>query len=266
MLVTMLRTWAVAPLVLALAAPAFAGADAEPEPPPKKAPASDGRRSLARLPANLLRGTTGLFAAENLVPFVAGAGATGLAFVVDDDVRAELRGSDLGGLQSFGDKIGDAEVVVPLTAGLFLAGRVAHNPRFRRMTYDFAQAQIETAVLGGAMKRIVGRERPNGTNNHSFPSGHSYSWFAMATVVERHYGLAVASPVFALWALTGASRIANDTHYLSDVVAGAALGFLVARTTVRVNDEPEAARGAEWHVVPSWGGGRHGALLVQVRF
>jgi membrane-associated phospholipid phosphatase len=253
-------------LVLALAAPGPVRADAEPTTSPEKAPGKDGRRTLRRLPANLLRGTVGLFAADNLVPFVAGAGTTALAFAVDDEVRSELRGSDIGGLQSFGDKIGDAEVVVPLTAGLLLAGRAFPGTRFRRMTYDLAQAQIETAVLGGAMKRIVGRERPNGTNDLSFPSGHSYSWFASATIVERHYGLLAATPVFALWALTGTSRIANDTHYLSDVVAGAALGYLVARTTVRVNDAPEGARRTGWHVVPVWGGGRQAALLVHVDF
>jgi membrane-associated phospholipid phosphatase len=267
MLPAMLRAWPAATLILALAAPAFAGPVPDNEAPARKAPGPDGRRTLARLPANLLRGTAGLFAADNLVPFVAGAGATGLSFLADDAVREELRGSDLGGLQSFGDKIGDAEVVVPLTAGLLLAGRTRPpGTRFRNMTYDLAQAQIETTVLGGAMKRIVGRERPNGTNSHSFPSGHSYAWFAMATVVERHYGLLVASPAYALWALTGTSRIANDTHYLSDVVAGAALGYLVARTTKRVNDAPEAPRRTEWQVVPAWGGGREAAVRLRVAF
>ena len=256
MLRAMLRGFRSAILVVALVLPGVARA-AEP---------SDGRRTLARLPANLARGTVGLFAKDNLVPFVVGGSLTAAAFPFEDDVRSELRGSDLGGLQSFGDKIGDAVVVVPMTAGLFLAGRAVHAPRFRDMTYDLAQAQVATAVLGGALKRAVGRERPNGSNHHSFPSGHSYSWFATATVVERHYGLAVAAPVFALWGITATSRIANDTHYLGDVVAGAALGCLVARTTVRVNAAPEAPRRAEWQVVPSLGRHRQASVRVSVAF
>jgi membrane-associated phospholipid phosphatase len=253
-------------LILALAVPAVAD-----DPPgaverERPAPSRDGRRTLTRLPVNLARGTAGLFGAPNAIPFAVGASATALAFTQEDSVRDRLRGDDLGGLQSFGDKLGDAVVVVPLTAGLLLAGRATHDTRFRNMTYDLAQAQIATTALGGAMKRIVGRERPNGTNSHSFPSGHSYSWFAMATVVERHYGLPVAAPVFALWALTGTSRIANDTHYAGDVVAGAALGYLVARATVRVNDEPQAERGARWQVVPALGAHRQLAVLASVTF
>jgi membrane-associated phospholipid phosphatase len=266
MLAAMLRACSAAMLVLALAAPAASGSDAEPAARPEKAPSRDGRRTLSRLPANLLRGTVGLFAAENLVPFTVGAGTTALAFVADDEVRSEMRGHDLGGLQSFGDKLGDVEVVVPLTAGLFLAGRAVHDTRFRNMTYDLAQAQITTTILGGSLKRIVGRERPNGTNAHSFPSGHSYSWFVMATVVERHYGMRVAGPVFALWALTGTSRLANDTHYVSDVVAGAALGLLVGRPTGGRHDEPLSSRRAAWHVVPAWGGRGQAALAVNVVF
>lgn len=191
---------------------------------------------------NLLRNMGGLASRDNVAPFLVGGGLTGLSFALDDRVRPELQGSDLGGLQAFGDKIGDAEVVVSLTAGLFVAGRIAGNRRFRDMTYDLAQAQLVVSAIGVPMKTLVGRERPNGSNNRSFPSGHSYSWFAIATVVERHYGIWASLPAFGLWALTGLSRVANDAHHFSDMIGGAALGYLVARTTKRVNDAPLPGR------------------------
>lgn len=211
-------------------------------PAPGPAPTRDERRTLGRLPMNCLRNIGGLVSRDNVAPFLAGGGLAGLSFALDDRGRQELKGSDLGGLRSFGDKIGDAEVVISLTAGLFVAGRIAGNRRFRDMTYDLAQAQLVVSAIGAPLKALVGRGRPNGSNNRSFPSGHSYSWFAIATVVERHYGIWASLPAFGLWTLTGLSRVANDAHYVSDVIGGAALGYVVARTTKRVNDAPRPRR------------------------
>jgi len=203
-------------------------------------PSRDGRRTLLRLPHNLARNVAGLVLPDNLVPLLGSAAVTAGSFALDDDVRDWFQEEEerLGGLHSFGDKLGDAEVVVPLTAGLFLAGRLAENQRFRDMTYDFAQAQIAAGLVGAGLKRAVGRERPNGSNDRSFPSGHSYSWFAAARIVDHHYGTLAALPAYGLWVLAAGSRLDNDSHYFSDAVAGAALGFLVARVAVRRNDEP----------------------------
>jgi membrane-associated phospholipid phosphatase len=138
------------------------------------------------------------------------------------------------------------------------------------MSYDLAQAQLAVGALGGLMKLAVGRERPNGSNTRSFPSGHSYSWFTHATVVERHYGLWAALPVYGLWAVAGLSRVENETHYFSDMIAGAALGYLVARTTRRVNDAPQGGerdRRARLLVAPWVPSGVGGAgLLLRLEF
>ena len=270
---------AVAALIV-VAAPPPGGAEEWGPPAPTAAQAdpiattsptrSDGRRTLGRLPVNLLRNLAGLVANDNAVPFLVGGALTGASFAADDDVREYFSDRDLGDLQSFGDRLGDAEVVVPLTAGLFLAGRVAGNQRFRDMTYDFAQAQLVVGGLGGLAKRAVGRQRPNGSNDRSFPSGHSYSWFASATVVERHYGVWAALPVYGLWAIAGLARIDNDAHYFSDVVAGATLGYLVARTTKRVNDEalPGTPRLRSRLQVTPWlsPAERGGGLIISLQF
>ena len=234
--------WAVAvapaPLAWAVDEKSLLAPTVQGTPAPEPDATRDQRRTLGRLPVNWLRNIGGLASRDNAAPFLVGGGLTGLSFTLDDRVRAELKGRDLGGLKSFGDKIGDAEVVISLTAGLFVAGRIAGNRRFGDMTYDLAQAQLVVSAIGVPMKSLVGRERPNGSDNRSFPSGHSYSWFAIATVIERHYGIWASLPAFGLWALSSLSRIANDAHYFSDMIGGAALGYLVARTTKRVNDAP----------------------------
>lgn len=74
----------------------------------------------------------------------------------------------------------------------------------------------------------VGRLRPDGSDNKSFYSGHTSTAFTSAGVVcvieKDQCGLALG-----LAATTGYLRIAADKHWLSDVVVGAAAGFLTGQ-------------------------------------
>jgi membrane-associated phospholipid phosphatase len=132
---------------------------------------------------------------------------------------------------------------------MFTAGRLSDGPRFRAMTYDMLDAAIVDFAYTEVIKVAVGRERPNGEDNQSFPSGHTSNGFALAAVAERHYGWKLGVPACLLAGVVGASRIQQDKHYLSDVVAGATLGYIVGRTIVRVK-QPPARGGASRLVVP----------------
>jgi undecaprenyl-diphosphatase len=87
-----------------------------------------------------------------------------------------------------------------------------------------------------AIKFLVRRERPQGdwggiyrnTDPHSFPSGHAARSFLIAVIASA---LAPTWLVVVLWIwapLVALARVAMGVHYLSDVVAGAALGVIVA--------------------------------------
>ena len=146
---------------------------------------------------------------------------------------------------------GNATYSTIFVTGMFTAGRFAHGARFRAMTYDMLDAAVVNAAYTGALKWAVGRERPDGTNDKSFPSGHTSKAFALATVTQRHYGWKVGAPAYAVAALVGASRLYQDKHYLSDVVARATLGYIVGRTVVRINGRPLGrVRQAAWNVFP----------------
>jgi membrane-associated phospholipid phosphatase len=121
------------------------------------------------------------------------------------------------------------------------------------MTYDMLDAVVVNFGYSQVIKVAVGRERPNGQDDKSFPSGHTSNSFALAAVAERHYGWKLGVPAYLLASLVGASRLEQDKHYLSDVVAGATLGYIVGRTVVRVNSRPMesgSARGAELQLAP----------------
>jgi undecaprenyl-diphosphatase len=88
-------------------------------------------------------------------------------------------------------------------------------------------------LLAELGKLIVQRHRPFETqigppsNAHSFPSGHTATSFAAATVLSI-YAPRWRIPFFALATLIGISRIYNGMHYPTDVLAGAVLGVLTA--------------------------------------
>lgn len=252
------------------AASARADAAFGPEPPPTAtvAPAAGqpeavpDRRTLGKLPLNLVRGTVGVFHLDSLKVAVVGGGAAGIASIWDDDVRSSLANPD----SSFGKTLETAGgwPTSVLVVGLFTAGELGHQTRLRAMGYDMVDASIVNLGYTSLLKVAVGRERPDGSNNASFPSGHASNAFTLATVAELHYGWAVGVPAYAVAATIGASRIVRDKHYLSDVVAGATLGVIVGRAVVRVNGRPpgNAARTAVLRVSPVIGVDERGVQLA----
>ena len=156
-------------------------------------------------------------------------------------------------------------VVGAAVAVLFATGRAVEAPRYRAMTYDWMHAFLINAGYTTLLKEVVHRERPNGEDNLSFPSGHASNAFALAAVAERHYGWKAGVPAYTLASLVAVSRLQRNKHYLSDVMAGATLGYIVGRTVVRVNGQPlDPPRGARLSLSPVLSR-RTRALLATVR-
>lgn len=80
-----------------------------------------------------------------------------------------------------------------------------------------------------ALKYTVHSTRPDGTDNHSFPSGHSARAFRGAEMLRSEYGWGWGAGGYAVAVGVAALRIDHRRHRLGDVAAGAAIGFLSAR-------------------------------------
>src|SRR5204863_7086276 len=102
--------------------------------------------------------------------------------------------------------------------------------RMARTGGDIMRAQVLSQIYVQALKYSVRRQRPDESNHHSFPSGHSASAFATAGVLQRHYGWKVGVPATVVAAYVATSRVHDNKHYLSDVVFGAAMGIAAQRT------------------------------------
>jgi membrane-associated phospholipid phosphatase len=80
-----------------------------------------------------------------------------------------------------------------------------------------------------ALKSMVGRTRPDGSDTRSFPSGHTSGAFTISTILSRRHGWKVGIPAFGLATFTAIARMEDNRHYFSDVVAGAAIGIAVGQ-------------------------------------
>ncbi len=152
----------------------------------------------------------------------------------EKDLQKSLRdqvGNDFS--TSLDDYMRDVPVLQMYIADI--AGVQARNHWFDQ-TKNLIIASIVTELLTRQLKDITGKERPNGQDFRSWPSGHTSHAFVTATVLHEEFKetsplLAYSGYLFA--ATTGYLRMANNKHYLSDVMAGAGLGILITKLVYR---------------------------------
>lgn len=87
-----------------------------------------------------------------------------------------------------------------------------------------ALTAVTTVGATYILKYAVKERRPDGSNWHSFPSGHTSSTFATATFLQRRYGWKVGVPAYALATYVGWGRVFSKRHHWWDVAVGAAIG------------------------------------------
>ena len=91
-----------------------------------------------------------------------------------------------------------------------------------------AEALGLAVAFSEGLKRAVRAPRPDTGTLNSFPSGHATAAFAVATM-QAAWHPKEAPFWYAGAALIAYSRVDLNRHTVTDVVGGAALGFLVAR-------------------------------------
>lgn len=110
-----------------------------------------------------------------------------------------------------------------------IVGIKAKNHWFDQTKNIFLGGMV-TLVVTHSLKRGVGKERPDGSSNHSFSSGHTATAFLGSTILYHEYkesSLLYASSGFLFSTSTGGLRVMNNRHWVSDVLAGAGIGILV---------------------------------------
>lgn len=166
----------------------------------------------------------------------AGASALllGTAFALDPQVHPGFPDAMPGVLaEEPGETTGAATFLFGGTAALAAEGLLFHHPYSVETAKKLGIALTASSVAVTLLKLATHRERPDDSNFMSFPSGHTTVAFTAATVLQRQYGGIVGWVAYAGAAAAGEARIADNHHYLSDVVAGALLGHFIGRWVTR---------------------------------
>jgi membrane-associated phospholipid phosphatase len=199
--------------------------------------------------------------------FGGAAAAVAAAHQYDGNVRRHFVTAGSSGLNGGKDpnSLRDAAPAAALVAGTWVIARLIDDSAGRVEAYTMLEAGAFSSITTTVLKYAAGRSRPNESTRvdnwrsggGSFPSLHTTAAFAIGTVfaesggddyrwVRRFVGYGIAGA-------TAYIRVKDNQHWLSDTIAGAAIGAATARFTLNRRD----ARAHKWDlsVMPAQDGG-----------
>ncbi len=159
----------------------------------------------------------------------------------------------------------------PVEAGavFVITGLIFRNEKAKQTGYIALQTWVHAGLIVQVGKLIFGRQRPSYEDGvdrwhgfpeslnrfrkdgsvskyDAFPSGHTIEAFGLATVIAEQYKDIKIVPIisYSLAAGVGLSRITEDTHWLSDVILGAAMGYGIGKFMVRERKD------TKWILIP----------------
>ncbi len=96
---------------------------------------------------------------------------------------------------------------------------------YKKLAYRIAVSLLVMGIIVNIFKPIVGRERPNGRNNHSFPSGDTATAAAFFPPMAAESNMFIPGTIIITPAV-GFLRTYDNWHWLSDVITGMGVGFI----------------------------------------
>lgn len=179
------------------------------------------------------------------------AATTTVLFFLDDEIQSwsqENRNEQTEFVSTY--------LLEPWGSGLYTFGALGalylfEGEKGKTVALQSTKAWVLTAGATVVLKQLFHRQRPNEgaypdpyswhgpyaltQDNTSFPSGHTSTVFAVATVISKSYTDKKWVPwvSYSIATLTGLSRIHDNEHWASDVFVGAALGYFVGHCIVK---------------------------------
>jgi membrane-associated phospholipid phosphatase len=234
-----------APIAAAQETPAPPAAPETPPSPLPGQPTGPGapvvvrdHRTIRSFPANLGHNMLEPWKSPSLTPLLAGGAATFSSLALDNNVVGYFDRHPMKTYGNVGKFLGTGVVALGASAAILGFGQRANGDRFRAGAYDMSQAVVVNFLYTFAIKNAVKRPRPDGSDNLAFPSGHASNAFACATVWAEQYGWKGSVIGYSAATLVAGSRLALKKHRLSDVVGGAALGYIVGKSVARWDAKP----------------------------
>jgi membrane-associated phospholipid phosphatase len=172
-------------------------------------------------------------------------GATAGSFFIEESVRAAFQRNRSGaadGLERVGWWYGSPLFTVPASLLTLGAGELLDDEGVKDTGILMSQLLLTVLFVQQPVRIMVGRARPLTAEGHlsfdpftfnndhaSFISGHSWSAFGISNIVARQIDRPWAWVGFySLATITALSRMYADAHWLTDVVLGSILGYVIS--------------------------------------
>lgn len=167
----------------------------------------------------------------NYKQFIAPAALIGGGFLLlrtpaNENLQKEIRSVFGNDFHTKADNYLQYAAILELYGGRYLGYKPKNDIAHQTINVVISNSIMCSVIL--TMKHTFKVERPDLSNNCSFPSGHTGTAFTNAALLFYEYKEAniwYASSGFLFATATGVLRIANNKHYASDVLAGAGIGL-----------------------------------------
>lgn len=175
-----------------------------------------------------------------------------ILYTQDEAIREQFQSFRTPSTDNFSkyvaEPIGSGYYSIGISAAAYGVGWIIEDPKLRRTSIQAVKAYVLTGGATQILKQLTHRTRPYEMDRSdlwygptgisgdfdAFPSGHTSTAFAVASVYAHSYRdrpwVGVVS--YSLATLTGLSRIHDDVHWASDVFFGAAFGWYVGKVIV----------------------------------
>jgi hypothetical protein len=198
--------------------------------------------------------------------------ALGGSFFIRDDLDGQVREDTAQHPQRWGNTseflgyLGNAEAQVPVLLAIHASSLMNDDEELHDLSTTMLSAYAINGLSTVAIKGIANTDRPSdrwNNGDYGFPSFHASSSTTIAAVLDEYYGPSAGLPAYALAGLISWSRIDQRDHDLSDVVFGAAMGYVIGKTVARHHLQDGSRISVLPSVDPSSGSVE---LLVEVPF
>ena len=115
-----------------------------------------------------------------------------------------------------------------------------------------------TILITQGLKEAFPSRRPDGSDDRSFPSGHTSTSFAAAATLHNRYGWEAGLPAYVVASFVGLWRVEARKHRVGDVLVGAAIGTATGHLVTRKANE-------RVQIIP-WGDTKGAGVDVTLRF
>ena len=181
---------------------------------------------------------------DNIIALVLAGGASVAMHASDADKKIAENFDDHHIFHDFTDEslnvIGHPWTQIGASALWYVVSSQKNDELSKQRAKTMVSALTVTGAVTMGLKAIRHKEAPNG-KNWAWPSGHTSSSFAVASILDEFYGPKVGIPAYGLACFIAYRMMDTGDHWASDVVFGATLGWVIGHTFADKHKELEVA-------------------------